>query len=431
MELTRTLTTSGLLLGVDGRIDGYWSDHLDVALDEAVREGHHRITLDCEKVNFISSAGIGVLMKHHKELSHIGGAFVLVNASQPVRTVLQISRLSELLLSGVPAEAAVPVVAASRTVDADGLHLELFELDAHATLACRPFGSADPLTQGRFSAEQCVALASVGPRFAVGVGAFGDSYDECRGRFGELVAVQGATAYQPADGTNVPDYLLTQGGPAADVRMLYGLGAHGAFAHLVRFEPVSRGATVSLSHLLGACLDATGASALGVVGQAPIAEVWHRNDDDSARAQQAVCLGQRRARLVRVLEHVLHQHQVEALGGKVDTLERRHLSIEPLRPTLVHGRLAHIDTARLQPKLTTSLHRVAIAAADVEHTLHARERHGSANLPLGLIHAMAKALIALAFVGAGLLGLIPIDVSMPRQRVTLEHQTAMLAGRED
>ena len=56
MELTRTLTTSGLLLGVDGRIDGYWSDHLDVALDEAVREGHHRITLDCEKVNFISSA---------------------------------------------------------------------------------------------------------------------------------------------------------------------------------------------------------------------------------------------------------------------------------------------------------------------------------------------------------------------------------------
>lgn len=265
MELTRTLSARGLLLGVDGRIDGYWSDHLDVALDEAVREGHHRITLDCEKVNFISSAGIGVLMKHHKELTHIGGAFVLVNASQPVRKVLQISRLSELLLSGASAETTAPAVAASRTIDANGLHLELFELDARATLACRPFGSAEPLAQGRFRAEQCVALANVSPRFAVGVGAFGDSFDECRGRFGELVAVQGATAYQPADGTNVPDYLLTQGGPGTDVRMLYGLGAHGAFAHLVRFEPASRGATVSLSQLIGACLDATGASALGVV----------------------------------------------------------------------------------------------------------------------------------------------------------------------
>lgn len=265
MELTRTITTRGLLLGVDGRIDGYWSDHLDVALDEAVREGHHRITLDCEKVNFISSAGIGVLMKHHKELTAIGGGFALVNASQPVRTVLQISRLSELLLTTTMADAASPAVPASRTLDAGALHLEVFDLDARATLTCRAFGSADPLAQGRFSAEQCVALASLAPRFAVGVGAFGDSFEECRGRFGELVAVQGATAYQPADGTNVPDYLLTQGGPGTDVRMLYGLGAHGAFAHLVRFEPATRGATVSLSALLEACLQATGASALGVV----------------------------------------------------------------------------------------------------------------------------------------------------------------------
>ena len=35
----------GLLLLVDGRIDSYWSDHLDAALDAAVREGHHRIAV--------------------------------------------------------------------------------------------------------------------------------------------------------------------------------------------------------------------------------------------------------------------------------------------------------------------------------------------------------------------------------------------------
>jgi hypothetical protein len=38
-----------------------------------------------------------------------------------------------------------------------------------------------------------------------------------------VILVAGATAYQPADGTNVADYLMAAGPLAADVRVLYGL----------------------------------------------------------------------------------------------------------------------------------------------------------------------------------------------------------------
>jgi anti-anti-sigma factor len=265
MELTHTTENGVLLVQVDGRIDGYWSDHLDTALDQAVREGHHRIAVDCTRVSFLSSAGIGILVKHHKELARIGGSFSLVNASKPVATVLRITRLSDLLLGGgsVPtAPASVPV---ARTLQTDSLALEVFDLDAAATMTCRALGSPQPLVRGTFDDVHSVSLANSTARIVVGVGAFGDSFAECQGRFGELLSVDGATAYQPADGTNVPDYLVMSGGPGSDVRLLYGLAAEGSFSHLVRFEPGTRGTTVPLTSLVDACLGAAGCEAAALV----------------------------------------------------------------------------------------------------------------------------------------------------------------------
>src|SRR6185503_18164172 len=75
----------------------------------------------------------------------------------------------------------------------------------------------------------------------------------------------GATAYQPGDGNNVPDYLIATGAMASDVRLLYGLTCTGKFSHLVRFETQQRGATIGLAPLLDACLSAAGDSSAGVV----------------------------------------------------------------------------------------------------------------------------------------------------------------------
>ena len=38
MQITRTLEAGAMHLAVSGRLDGYWADHLDNALSEAVRE---------------------------------------------------------------------------------------------------------------------------------------------------------------------------------------------------------------------------------------------------------------------------------------------------------------------------------------------------------------------------------------------------------
>jgi anti-anti-sigma factor len=267
MQVTRTVTDEILHVTLEGRIDGYWADHLDAALAQAVAEGHHRIVVDCAQVVFLSSAGIGILVKHYKELAAISGAFHIVSPSPTVATLLRVSKLTDLLVAR--AQTAVSVGAAperaARRVEADGLSLDIFELDTRARLACRPMGTSETLASGRFSWQQSVSLGGTAPAFVIGVGAFGATGADCQARFGELLSVAGATAYQPADGTNVPDYLVTRGPLASDIRLLYGLAFDGRFSHLVRFESRDAGGVVPLSTLANACLQHTGAHAAGVV----------------------------------------------------------------------------------------------------------------------------------------------------------------------
>ena len=88
MEIRRQAGNGWLELIIEGRLDGSWADSLDAELAETVRAGHHRLRLDLTGVRFISSAGIGVLVKSYNQLTAIKGRLVIGAASSQVRTVL-------------------------------------------------------------------------------------------------------------------------------------------------------------------------------------------------------------------------------------------------------------------------------------------------------------------------------------------------------
>jgi anti-anti-sigma factor len=266
MEITRKRTGAVVDVELVGRLDSYWCDHLTAALDQVVREGNHHLRIDCAQVSFLTSAGVGVLVKFGRELARINGTLRVVNPSHPVETILRLAGLDGLLIA-TPGEAASASGQAgpARRIEAAGFGLEVFDLDRLARLTCRATGSPGPLVAGDLNEEHCTSFEPVLPTLAVGIGAFGGSFSDCRARFGELISVAGATAYQPGDGTNVADFLLVKGGASADIRLLYYLSCEGGFSHLIRFDPLQRGNTVGLARLLSGCLDATGASALGVV----------------------------------------------------------------------------------------------------------------------------------------------------------------------
>ena len=81
---------------------------------------------------------------------------------------------------------------AMRPLEVDGLALDVYELDTRASLTLRALGTPEPLATGGFTEQQCVNLEGMTPAFAIGVGAFGDNFSDCRARFGELISVGGA-----------------------------------------------------------------------------------------------------------------------------------------------------------------------------------------------------------------------------------------------
>jgi anti-anti-sigma factor len=270
MEITRIPAAGGIMLRISGRLDGYWADHLQHTLAETIREGHHHIRLDLSDVGFMSSAGIAVLMKFYKQLQRIDGSLVVTRPSPQVRTVLEITRLTSLLIEPVGgATEGAPEAADGTRLDRAGALFDVFDVASGAEIRCRIIGTDAPLVASAFEEEHCSSLPLSDTGFAFGIGAIGEGFADCRDRFGEFLAVGGATAYLPADGTSVPDYLVGSGNQASTLQVLYGLVGEGPFARLVRFDAGSSRA-IALDDLAACCLDVSRAdvAAVVIVGEA-------------------------------------------------------------------------------------------------------------------------------------------------------------------
>src|SRR2546429_726598 len=98
MQITKRSIGKTIELRVEGRLDVYWADHLAAAVDQEIRQGSHHIRLDLSPVAFMSSAGIGVLVRFYRELNSIQGSFAISKCSQGVRQILEISKLDVLLV---------------------------------------------------------------------------------------------------------------------------------------------------------------------------------------------------------------------------------------------------------------------------------------------------------------------------------------------
>ena len=270
MEITKQVLGEIVELTVQGRVDGYWADHLAAAVDQEIRQGSHNIRLDLSQVPFLSSAGIGTLVRLYKDLNAIHGTFAVSNCSRNVLKILQLSKLEDVLVAkpSSPASRGQIPADAPRTIHLPEAVYEVYPLDPNARVDCRKLGDPGPLENCGFREEHCRPMQFSESSFAIGLGALGEDFEECKGRFGEFIAAAGSVAYLPTDGTNVPDFLLAAGDSTPEVQVCYGIACHGAgqqpFSSLIRFE-AKAGVPVTLTTLVESCLELTKSQQIGIV----------------------------------------------------------------------------------------------------------------------------------------------------------------------
>src|SRR5262245_60782886 len=213
----------------------------------------------------MSSAGIRVLLTSHQQLDRIGGSFSLSNPSPPVREVLEMAGLLAVLLDAAGRVEPGRAAGAAQALERRGAAFEVYELAPASELECLAYGEPTRVERGAFGASECRVAAFPDDSFGLGLGALGSDFEDCRARFGELLAAGGAAVYHPSDGTHTPDFLVSPGSAGPEVRLLYGLRCRGPFRTQLRFETRGNGEAIGLAGLVSTCLELADAPCAGIV----------------------------------------------------------------------------------------------------------------------------------------------------------------------
>ncbi len=96
MELTTRRQDDALIITVRGEVDLYNAKVLGDALEGAGQESVKNVVLDVEKVTYIDSTGIGILIKGKKNLKAAGGDLKLAQVQESIQDVFNRTKLDSI-----------------------------------------------------------------------------------------------------------------------------------------------------------------------------------------------------------------------------------------------------------------------------------------------------------------------------------------------
>lgn len=94
MNITVTNRDNDLLIALDGRLDTVTAPDLEAVLSENAAKAA-ALVLDCEKLEYVSSAGLRVLLAAQKKMD---GAMKLTNVCELVMEVFEMTGFADILV---------------------------------------------------------------------------------------------------------------------------------------------------------------------------------------------------------------------------------------------------------------------------------------------------------------------------------------------
>ena len=95
LNINKTSENGKARFALEGRLDTVTAPELEAALQEGIA-GVGELTLDLEKLEYVSSAGLRVLLSPQKAMAK-QGEMKLINVSEPIMEIFDITGFSEIL----------------------------------------------------------------------------------------------------------------------------------------------------------------------------------------------------------------------------------------------------------------------------------------------------------------------------------------------
>jgi len=97
MQITKTnQTDAAMTFAVTGRIDTMTAPELEAALNE-VPASVKEVVLGFKGLDYISSAGLRVLLSAHKKMRTQGGSLVITDTNEVINEIFEVTGFSDIL----------------------------------------------------------------------------------------------------------------------------------------------------------------------------------------------------------------------------------------------------------------------------------------------------------------------------------------------
>lgn len=101
MDIKHEYAPQTLVAKISGEIDHHTANALKEDLDrEIALRNIKNLILDFDKVSFMDSSGIGVVVGRHKKISALGGRLLIIRTSPQIDKIFELSGLKKILNYG-------------------------------------------------------------------------------------------------------------------------------------------------------------------------------------------------------------------------------------------------------------------------------------------------------------------------------------------
>lgn len=246
--ITEEFHNEQLVLNVCGRLDANNAGYLDDKLSDLIQKGKYTVELNLQDISFLSSAGIRILVKQNKAFRIFSGELTITAFSENVRSVLEMVGMIGLFQSKFSDKKVTPEPKAEKMLERSGFIFQRTVRGNETLPKLEIHGSPEKIKSCSYGPEDMKSLQLKKPWFGLGLGAFGQGFEDCQSRFGEFVALGESMITLPSDQTVTPDYMLRSGDFIPEIQCLFSIGFSGTFQQEIYFSP-DKETSISLTSL--------------------------------------------------------------------------------------------------------------------------------------------------------------------------------------
>ncbi|MEI6293646.1 MAG: anti-sigma factor antagonist, partial [Methanomicrobiales archaeon] len=220
MEITVDKQEGCSILILEGRLDAEGASILTPYIDGNTTEKEKHLIIDMSRVPYISSGGIRALNAAYKIRKSKNGQLVLAGTGEFTRKVLEVSGFTRIFPQYATVEQAIRALQETSFKGTTVCEWKILPGLPESPVIIRYHavsdGKADLVTWGPWNemnlsglkTEDLMPLHLKKERYAIGIGAFGPSPEECIGNLGNMVFAGDMIAWTPPGG-GAADYIMT------------------------------------------------------------------------------------------------------------------------------------------------------------------------------------------------------------------------------